>query len=152
MAPASSVHRISLALTARGGEAPDEGILFSALASVRARAKITSGSKLSSSEHRDIFLRALDPIVRLTQEVFEENDLLAFDDSEYGDLCYEFLMPVMAHTRIKKNFSSILDSDEEEGRWRLPIAAVAAAAVKLLSIVARHVWCVLAKKREGARL
>ena len=115
MAPASSVHRIALALTAHGGEAPEEGILASTLASVRSRAKITRGSKLSGAGLRELFLRALDPIVRLTQEAFEENHLSAFEDSEYGDLCYEVLMPIMAHTHIKKNFSSILDSDEE---WR----------------------------------
>ena len=113
MALAFSVHRIALALSARGGEAPDEGILSSALAAVRARAKITRGSKLSYCELRDISIRALGPIVRLTQEAFEENDLSAFEDSEFGDLCYEILMPIMAHTRIKKHFSTILDSDEE---------------------------------------
>ena len=86
MVPASSVHRIALALSARGEEAPDEGVLSSALASVRARAEITRGSKPFSSELRDMFLRALDRIVRLTQEAFEENDLSSFDGSEYGDL------------------------------------------------------------------
>ena len=111
----SAVHRIALALTARGGEALEEGILASTLASVRLRAKITRGSKLSGDGLRELFLRALEPIVQLTQEVFEENDLSAFEDSEYGDLCYEILMPIMAHTRVKKKFSSILDSDEE---WR----------------------------------
>ena len=115
MATAFSVHRIALALSAPGGEAPNEGILSSALASVRARAKITRGSRPSHSGLRDIFLRALGPIVRLTQEAFEENDLSAFDVSEYVDLCYETLMPVMSHTRIKNLFSTILDSDAE---WR----------------------------------
>ena len=113
MVPVSSVHRIALVLSARGGEAPDEGILSSALTAVRARAKLTRGSKPSPSEIRDIFNRSLEPIVRLTREAFEENDLTAFDDSEFGDLCYEVLMPIMAHTRIKKNFSTILNSDEQ---------------------------------------
>ena len=73
----SAVHLIALALTARGGEAPEEGILASALGLVRSRAKITRGSKLSGAGLRELFLRALDPIVRLTQEAFEENDLPA---------------------------------------------------------------------------
>ena len=75
MAPVSSVHRIALALSARGGEAPDEGILFPALTAVRARAKLTCGSKPFSYELRDIFIRALEPIGTVV------------DDSEYGDLC-----------------------------------------------------------------
>ena len=87
MAPVSSVHRIALALSARGGEAPDDGIVSSALTAARARAKLPRGSKPCSSELGDMFIRALEPIVRLTQEAFEENDLTAFDDSEYGDLC-----------------------------------------------------------------
>ena len=60
-------------------------------------------------------MRALEPVARLSQEAFEDNDLSAMDAAEYGDVIYEIRFPIMAHTRIRKNFATILDSEEE---WR----------------------------------
>ena len=54
-------------------------------------------------------------MVRLTQEAFKENDLSAMDAAEYGYVFVEILFPIMAHTRIRKHVSTIMDSDEE---WR----------------------------------
>ena len=57
----------------------------------------------------------LSRLVRLTQEAFEENDLSAMDAAEYGDVIYGIFFAIMAHTRIRNNFATILDSEKE---WR----------------------------------
>ena len=115
MVPSSSARRIALVISAREGDAPDESSLNSTLIAVRARAKLARGSTRSAGELREIFVRALEPVLPLTLEAYEENDLSAMDAAEYGDVIYEILFIIMAHTRIRKNFATILDSEEE---WR----------------------------------
>ena len=115
MAPSSSAHRIALVISGRGGDALDENSLNLMLAAVRARAKLARGSTRSAGKLREIFVRALEPVVCLTLEAFEDHDLSAMDAAVYGDVIYEIVFIIIAHTRIRKNFATILDSEEE---WR----------------------------------
>ena len=48
-------------------------------------------------------------------KAFDENILTAMDAAEFGDLIYDMLLPIMAHTRIRRNFAAVFVFDEE---WR----------------------------------
>ena len=113
MAPQTAASRLALAIIARNGDAC--GGEDNVVSAVRALAKLDRGRKYSTGELRDVLCSSMVPLVRYAQECCDENALAAFDPAEFGDLCFDLLAQVMSHTRMKRNFEPVLDTEDE---WR----------------------------------